>query len=118
MRRRTVIGGLVSSAVLNAVPRSNGMAADTNEYDRRAQEYVAKALANFPFELVETTGENAFAKWQELKTAGRGIPVIIGGDENGFGNLLIPFGSKRAEHPRATLRGKHPGRCGNNPLSR
>jgi hypothetical protein len=35
-------------------------------------------LANFPFEIVETRGENAFGAWKELKAAGRGAPVIVG----------------------------------------
>jgi hypothetical protein len=37
--------------------------------------------AEFPFELVETTGEQALATWQLLKSAGRGAPVVLGGDE-------------------------------------
>jgi hypothetical protein len=46
------------------------------------------AFANFPYELVETTGENALATWEELKNAGRGAPVVLG-DE--LENLLFPF---------------------------
>jgi hypothetical protein len=42
---------------------------------------------------VETTGEQAFARWQELKTAGRGIPVIVGTDIDG---ILDPFDPKYA----------------------
>jgi hypothetical protein len=30
--------------------------------------------------LIETTGDTALAKWQELKSAGRGFPVILRGD--------------------------------------
>jgi hypothetical protein len=51
-------------------------------------EWRAQALANFPFEIVETSGENAFATWKELKTAGRGAPVVVGTD---VGNVLEPF---------------------------
>jgi hypothetical protein len=36
----------------------------------------------FPFELVEATGEQAFATWQLLKSAGRGAPVVLGGDDD------------------------------------
>ncbi len=46
-------------------------------------------FANFPYEVVETTGENALAKWGELKNAGRGAPVVLGDDE--LDNLLFPF---------------------------
>jgi uncharacterized protein DUF4253 len=38
--------------------------------------------AAFPFELVEATGEQAFATWQLLKSAGRGVPVVLGGDDD------------------------------------
>jgi hypothetical protein len=47
------------------------------------------AFANFPYEIVETTGENALATWEELSTAGRGVPVVLGEDE--LDNLLFPF---------------------------
>jgi hypothetical protein len=51
-------------------------------------EWRAQALANFPFKIVKTSGENAFATWKELKTAGRGAPVVVGAD---VGNVLEPF---------------------------
>jgi Domain of unknown function (DUF4253) len=51
---------------------------------------------NFPFEIVETTGENALAQWEQLKAAGRGVPVVVG-DIDG---ILEPF----AAHPFATRR--------------
>lgn len=55
--------------------------------DQRA-DARAKARANFPYEIVVTTGENALLKWEELKTAGRGVPVIVGDD---IENVLRPF---------------------------
>jgi hypothetical protein len=58
----------------------------------------AQALANFPFEIVETSGENAFAKWKELKTAGRGAPVVVGTD---VGNVLEPFHPQWQRRPVA-----------------
>ena len=58
-------------------------------------EWRAQALANFPFEIVETSGESAFATWKELKTAGRGVPVVVGAD---VGNVLEPF------HPQGQRR--------------
>jgi hypothetical protein len=47
------------------------------------------AVANFPYEIVETSGENALAVWEELKRAGRGAPVVLG--EGELDNLLAPF---------------------------
>ncbi|MGE4252583.1 MAG: DUF4253 domain-containing protein [Parvibaculaceae bacterium] len=73
----------------------------TEEMKRRAQEYRQKALEQFPLELIETTGDQALAKWQELKSAGRGSPVILGGDDGrgAFDNLLIPFGPDGPDVP-------------------
>lgn len=51
---------------------------DVKEFKRRAEEYKAKALANFPFKLIEVDGSEAYAKWQELRQANHGTPVIIG----------------------------------------
>jgi hypothetical protein len=51
-------------------------------------DWRTKALANFSFEIVETNGENALAEWEELKTAGRGVPVVVGKDIDG---ILEPF---------------------------
>jgi hypothetical protein len=50
-------------------------------------DWQTKALANFSFEIVETRGEDALAKWEELKTAGRGVPVVVGNLEG----VLNPF---------------------------
>src|SRR6267378_4039295 len=50
-------------------------------------DWQTKALANFSFEIVEARGEDALAKWEELKTAGRGVPVVVGDLEG----VLNPF---------------------------
>ena len=50
-------------------------------------DWQTKALANFSFELVEARGEDALATWEELKTAGRGVPVVVGDLEG----VLNPF---------------------------
>jgi hypothetical protein len=48
------------------------------------------ATANFPFEVVETSGEDALAKWEELKKAGRGAPVVLGSKIEDFLPALNP----------------------------
>jgi hypothetical protein len=60
------------------------------EIRKRFEEHRAKALASFPFKLIEVRGEEALAKWQELKAAGNGTPIVLGGGEN-FVNILDPF---------------------------
>ena len=52
-----------------------------------SDDWQTKALANFPFEIVETSGEDALARWEELKTAGRGVPVVVGN----LAGVLQPF---------------------------
>ena len=52
------------------------------ESQARAAEAQAKAFAAFPFERVEVPGDMALAKWEELRKAGRGVPVIIGNEES------------------------------------
>lgn len=50
----------------------------------------AEALAAFPYERVEVGGGEALRAWEELRTAGRGAPVVVGGEE-AFGLMLEPF---------------------------
>lgn len=38
--------------------------------------------ADFPYEIVTVTGDTALAEWTRLRTAGRGYPVVVGGDED------------------------------------
>lgn len=52
--------------------------------------YQQQAISEFPFERVETTGEQALRAWEELRISGRGVPVVLGGDEE-FPNLMEPF---------------------------
>ena len=56
--------------------------------ERRAfwAEYLAEeaargkeAASNFPYKLVETTGERALATWAELKAQRDGAPIVLGG---------------------------------------
>jgi hypothetical protein len=52
--------------------------------------HYQQAIADFPFERIETTGEQAFRTWEQLRSSGRGVPVVLGGDEE-FPNLMEPF---------------------------
>jgi hypothetical protein len=72
-----------------------------DEMNQRKQEYRQKALAHFPLKVIETTGDKALATWQELKSAGQGSPVVLGGDDeiHPFKNLLTPFSPHRPNVP-------------------
>jgi Domain of unknown function (DUF4253) len=41
-----------------------------------------KNIDNFPFEIIKIEGAKALAEWERLKTIGRGIPIIVGSDED------------------------------------
>jgi hypothetical protein len=83
------------------------------EYERHADEARAKALAAFPFERVETSGEEALVTWERLKRAGRGFPVVLGSD-GAVADLMIHFrpdwpGSRSVEEILAAADGlRHP----------
>jgi len=93
MQRRDILRGLLAGALGAAMPgRSEAVTQD--EIKRRVQDYRRKAMEQFPLKLIEVSGDQALAKWQELKSAGQGTPVVLGGDDDGgsFSNLLTPFG--------------------------
>jgi hypothetical protein len=66
----------------------------SEDFRQQLLDYRKEALKQFPLKLIETTGDQALATWQDLKSAGDGIPVVLGGDDemHPFGNLLDPFG--------------------------
>lgn len=90
MRRRDILRGLFAGGVGAAMPWRVGAVTP----DEIARDYQRQAMERFPLKLIETTGANALAKWQELKAAGQGTPVVLGGEDehHSLGNLLTPFG--------------------------
>ena len=93
MQWRDILRGLFAGALGAAIPGRSGAVAQ-DEIARRVQDYRRKAMEQFPLRLIEVSGDQALATWQELKSAGQGIPVVLGGDDDGgsFNNLLDPFG--------------------------
>lgn len=99
IRRRELLTILLAGPLSAALPQRL-RAATTEETRRRMEEYQRKALERFPFKLIETSGKDALAKWQELKSAGQGSPVVLAGDETGgLGSLLDPFGPDAPDFP-------------------
>ena len=81
------------------------------ERQRRYKEAREKAIAAFPFEPLETTGELALSTWQQLKGAGRGFPVVQGGDHSlGFFLDALDYPKRRtaAEILAAATSMRHP----------
>ncbi|MBS0473131.1 MAG: DUF4253 domain-containing protein [Proteobacteria bacterium] len=89
-RRSFTVGGLIS--VVLAAFGWQAKAEDEPDYKRRAREDAEAGRKHFPFELVEVRSDQALSKWKDLKSAGRGMPVILGGDDAGLRNLFEPFG--------------------------
>jgi hypothetical protein len=52
------------------------------EREQRDRELYEKVIGDFPFERIEIAGDKALTAWAELKLAGRGIPVVLGGDDS------------------------------------
>lgn len=42
---------------------------------------IARMMAGLPYERVTVAGAAALEEWERLRSAGRGMPVIVGGDE-------------------------------------
>jgi hypothetical protein len=70
-------------------------------------------IAAFPFERIETSGGLALSTWQQLKTARRGAPVVLGGDDS-VSSLVealqphFPGYRPAAENPRCRGGLRHP----------
>ena len=81
--RRDLLTGAFAGT-LTMLVKSGGTAMGdqptAEERRRRYNEAREKAIATFPFERVQTSGELALSTWQQLKRAGRGFPVVLGGD--------------------------------------
>lgn len=86
--RRLVIAGLTATGLTVGTrsTRARQVPSDPPQLtpDQRAK-YEAmrtRMMAALSYERITVPGEQALAEWQELKSAGRGWPVIIGGDED------------------------------------
>lgn len=100
MQRRELLKWAIAGLMGADIPwRADAMTPD--EIKQRVQDYRRKALEHFPLKLIETTGGEALAKWQELKSAGQGYPVVLGwrNPTDPLGNLLMPFGPRDPNVP-------------------
>ncbi len=93
MHRRRLLKTAAAIPMTMALGCSQSQA---QEADRRQQATVRReeALAAFPYEVVKVSGVDALRTWEELSTAQRGVPVVIG-DERAFDPILDNF------HPEA-----------------
>jgi hypothetical protein len=52
------------------------------EIERDDRTWRAAALANFPYEHWQVPGAVAFPTWRRLKSQGRGVPIVLGDNED------------------------------------
>jgi len=71
MRRREFLVGAAALVF--------GEAAMAQDFDYAA--YQAGLWRRFPYERIETSGARALEEWTRLKSAGRGVPVVVGSDD-------------------------------------
>jgi hypothetical protein len=92
MRRRDFLHWLMAGTA-GAITPVRAATTTPEEFRRAEREFRRRALEHFPFELVETTGSRALSTWKKLRSKGRGVPVVLGcdDDEHRIDNLLIPF---------------------------
>lgn len=101
MQRRNVLTALAATL---ALPASAAVAQPTTQdaptkstAELRAEAALrmatlrTEALARFPFEIVQAPGASALQEWERLKSAGRGVPVVVGSDEELDALLLNNF---------------------------
>lgn len=57
------------------------------EWEERGRIHLQKALAAFPFKVVQTTGLEALSTWERLKASNQGSPVVVG-EEREFNHVV------------------------------
>ena len=86
--RRSVIGGLLATAltVTACATHAQSVPHDLShlspEQRARYEAMHARMKAALKYERVTVPGAQAAAEWERLKRAGRGWPVVVGGDED------------------------------------
>jgi hypothetical protein len=88
LTRRLVIGGLAATG-LTIATRSTHSAQMANDFPHLTPEQQAnyeamrsRMMAALKYERVTVPGIDALMEWEKLRSAGRGWPVIIGGDDD------------------------------------
>lgn len=76
MDRRHLLAGLAASTLLPAA--AGAQVNPPSEAELEALK--ARALAALPYPRIETTGAEALATWERLKSEGKGWPVVVGDD--------------------------------------
>ncbi len=72
MRRREFLASAVALGFVEA--------AVAQDFDYAA--FQAGLWQSFPYERIETSGANALEEWTRLKSSGRGVPVVVGSDDD------------------------------------
>ncbi|WP_294338547.1 DUF4253 domain-containing protein [uncultured Sphingomonas sp.] len=88
MTRRTILrrlGGLIAATI--GMTRASSASAPATaptaplDLDTKAKAAQSRVPADLPYPRITVPGDRALAEWERLRSAGRGWPVIVGGDE-------------------------------------
>lgn len=88
LTRRLVIRGLAATGLTiatrstHAAQMGNDLPHLTPEPQANYEAMRARMLAALKYERVTVSGIDALTEWEKLKSAGRGWPVIVGGDDD------------------------------------
>lgn len=88
MTRRLVIGGLAATGLTVATRATDAeqvppdLSHLTPEQRAKYEAMHARMMAALTYERITVPGTQALVEWEKLKSAGRGWPVIIGGDND------------------------------------
>jgi len=88
LTRRMVMGGFAVTGLTVAMGSTHAEKVSTDLFqltpEQRAKYEAmhARMMAALTYEHITVPGEHALAEWQQLKDAGRGWPVVVGGDED------------------------------------
>ncbi|WP_298331866.1 DUF4253 domain-containing protein [Asticcacaulis sp.] len=97
--RRSVLTALGAAGLIGCKPVSVSEPGSTD-----SAAYKARVMAAFPYEIVSVPGDKALENWTKLKAAGRGYPVVLGGDEdlmNIAGRLVADRGGNTEAMPES-----------------
>ncbi|WP_165356551.1 DUF4253 domain-containing protein [Sphingosinicella sp. BN140058] len=100
MERRTMLVGLAAAGVAG---RFGAARAGAPEAGRGGSPVGPAARPRLPYEVVTVPGAEAEAEWRRLRDAGRGWPVVIGGDET-LAQIAEMLGANEASAPAEILK--------------
>ncbi|PSJ40585.1 DUF4253 domain-containing protein [Allosphingosinicella deserti] len=96
MDRRTLLAGLAAIGLSGRSSAAAIAGAVGSRPPEGGGEPAGKTMPPLPYEVVTVAGAQAEAEWQRLRGAGRGWPVVVGGDE-ALAQMAEMLGGRQAQ---------------------